>query len=311
MPTVSRAHKAAMIAAASDLHLNTDGTTLQQQKKVSAVASGIVLGVQNVADGSAKTTLTSVEEELQRIATVAADLGIPPEEITISKVVSSTSDGAATQTKFNKLLQEKIKENGKSGNLINNKCSMHLGVNLRVAQNAGINKPGLPNIDTVVHQTAKLVGHLSPYELGHGHLTFPEFLEQQSQESHSPNNYYTTCSQVKLDRQVGSRYHVTAKNAGKILFLSPAIITFLSQLQQTKQLNQLELSVLEALQRKETMTLLRIEGLMFDRIYADLTMLVKSRKLNKSVFDMNFHFLELKLYLEKLVQEPTLLLDGI
>ena len=92
MPTVSRAHKAAMIAAVSNLHLNTDGTTLQQQKKVSAVASGIVLGVQNVADGSAKTTLTCVEEELQRVATVAADLGIPPEEITLSKVISSTSD---------------------------------------------------------------------------------------------------------------------------------------------------------------------------------------------------------------------------
>ena len=308
MPTVSRAHKAAMIAAVSDLHLNTDGTTLQQQKKVSAVASGIVLGVQNVADGTAKTALTSVEEELQKVATIAADIGISPEEISLSKVVSSTSDGAATQTKFNKLLQEKMKENGKSGKLISNKCSMHLGVNLRVAQNAGIKEPGLPDIDTVVHQTAKLIGHLSPYELGHGHHTFPEFLGLQ-QESPSPNNYYTTCSQVKLDRQVGSRYHVTAKNAGKILFLTPAIIAFLSELKCTKQLNQLEASVLEALQRKETITLLRIEGLMFDRIYADLTMLAKSRKLNKSVFDMNTHFLELKLYLEKLVKEPTLLLD--
>ena len=70
-----------------------------RKKKVSAVASGIVLGVQNVADRTAKTTLATVEEELQRIATIAADLGIPP-EITLSKVVSSTSDGAATQTKF-------------------------------------------------------------------------------------------------------------------------------------------------------------------------------------------------------------------
>ena len=44
-------------------------------------------------------------------------------------IVSSTSDSASTQTKFTHLLEDEI---GKP--IFENKCSMHLGVNLRVAQ---------------------------------------------------------------------------------------------------------------------------------------------------------------------------------
>ena len=45
--------------------------------------------------------------------------------------MSSTSDCAATQAKFNDLLQKEIGDRG--ANLVENKCSMHLGVNLRHA----------------------------------------------------------------------------------------------------------------------------------------------------------------------------------
>jgi hypothetical protein len=46
--------------------------------------------------------------------------------------VSYTADGASTQLKFNNHLEKEI---GKErGTVIENKCSMHLGVNLRAAQ---------------------------------------------------------------------------------------------------------------------------------------------------------------------------------
>ena len=62
-----------------------------------------------MADGTAKTALTNVEKELQKVATITADIGMSPEEVTLFKVISSTSDGAATQAKFNKLLLDERK----------------------------------------------------------------------------------------------------------------------------------------------------------------------------------------------------------
>ena len=56
----------------------------------------------------------------------------------------------------------------------------------------------------------------------------------------------------------------------------------------------------------------KIDSLFFYHVYADLTNLVKSRKLEKSVFDMNTHYLELlnflnelKLYHERLLDQSS------
>ena len=42
----------------------------------------------------------------------------------------------------------------------------------------------------------------------------------------------------------------------------------------------------------------------FDKLYADLMMLVKSTELDKSVLDMCVHYLELKVFLEELSHHP-------
>ena len=42
-------------------------------------------------------------------------------------------------------------------------------------------------------------------------------------------------------------------------------------------------------------------GLFFYHLYSDLTTLVKSNKLNKSVMDMNVHYLELHTFWKKLL----------
>jgi len=94
-----------------------------------------------------------------------------------------------------------------------------------------------------------------------------------------------------LARQVGSRYHVTAKNAGRILYLNKAIRDFLTDLAQYKALNQLESQVLKQLSNDSILTQLKLDGLLFDQLYADLMMLVKSKDLDKSVLDMNMHHL--------------------
>ena len=38
-------------------------------------------------------------------------------------------------------------------------------------------------------------------------------------------SYFASCLKVSLDRQVGSRYFVTAPNAGRIMFLREAAIS--------------------------------------------------------------------------------------
>jgi hypothetical protein len=66
-------------------------------------------------------------------------------------------------------------------------------------------------------------------EYGHSVVAFPDFLELMSSKSTSPSegSYYEKCKKIRLDRQVGSRYFVTASNAGKVLFLREAAISFL------------------------------------------------------------------------------------
>ena len=52
MPTISRVQKASELMQAEQWHLNSDGTTLQQQKTVAFLINGIVFGIQDVPDGS-------------------------------------------------------------------------------------------------------------------------------------------------------------------------------------------------------------------------------------------------------------------
>ena len=107
---------------------------------------------------------------------VGAELQVPTANITLKNVVASTSDGASTQTKLSKLQQSHSLPN-----LVENKCAMHLGVNLHVAQVAGSQncsnetsesdregKRKRRDIDSCVHAVAKLVGYLGVPEYDHG-----------------------------------------------------------------------------------------------------------------------------------------------
>ena len=117
--------------------------------------------------------------------------------------------------------------------LLENFCCMHLGVNLRKAffdsEESGTDDA---SSDVFVHEFCKLLSksggkHGIP-EYGHGATAFPDFLTLMASESKpSEATYNQQCGKMKLDRQVSSRYFVTAANAGKVLFLREAAISFL------------------------------------------------------------------------------------
>ena len=71
MPTVSHVHQAHMLSEASEYHLNSDGTTLNQKKVQGMLVNGVVLGIKDVADGSAKTAVEELSQVLNNIKMVA------------------------------------------------------------------------------------------------------------------------------------------------------------------------------------------------------------------------------------------------
>ena len=82
-----------------------------------------------------------MEEEIDQLVIIAENLAAHlMTSCTLAKIVSSTSDGTATQSWLNKLLDEKINAGGSDElrKIIQNRCAMHLGVNLRLAEISGI-----------------------------------------------------------------------------------------------------------------------------------------------------------------------------
>lgn len=93
---------------------------------------------------------------------------------------------------------------------------------------------------------------------------------------------------------------MTAYNSSRIYFLHTAALEFLEHLSKTKVLNRLEQYVLANLKDPVMLSNVKLDGIFFYHAYSDLTTLVKSRQLNKSVLDMNVHYLELLNFLQEL-----------
>ena len=74
--TTSKAHQAHLLAETSTYHLNSDGTTLNQ-KVEGMLVNGIVLGVNDVVDGSAKSAVEELEVMLSNIRDTAQVLEVP------------------------------------------------------------------------------------------------------------------------------------------------------------------------------------------------------------------------------------------
>ena len=139
-----------------------------------------------------------------------------------SKFVSSTSDGASTQKCFNRLVEQRFdNELGDLKEMVQNFCGMHLGVNLRKAMIVGLEQSNI--IDEFVREFFKLLGHVGCPEYGKGACQFPDYLKAKEVEAlekddHERADAYCKAQKIKLARQVGSRYFVSAFNAVRILY---------------------------------------------------------------------------------------------
>ena len=72
------------------------------------VANGLVLGVNELADGKANTAVEDISREFEKLRQVAEMLDLPNgQSINWTLVQSSTSDSAATQKHLNKIIQER------------------------------------------------------------------------------------------------------------------------------------------------------------------------------------------------------------
>jgi len=121
------------------------------------------------------------------------------------------------------------------------------------------------SVDTLVHEFCKLFGHCGVPEYACGVLSFPDFLLLMvADTSLDPKLmlYYQSCCAVKLDRQVGSRYFVTAANAAKIMFLKEAALQFLKYTSKDDG-NKLEKEVYRKLQESNELAQLKVDAHVF------------------------------------------------
>ena len=330
--TICDAHKASMLCSDSSkargISLNTDGTTKHQNKLGGVVANNVVLSVNELPDGTAVSAVEDISREFEKLRAAAQALGLPnPNSINWTLVVSSSSDSAATQKRVNKLIEEcRQNDEEKFGSatvetieLIETFCSMHLGVNLRKAflvgilesddEDMGAGERKYHKVDTLVHEFCKLFGRTGVPEYASGVVSFPDFLELKiSTSSNDDRSYYQACSKVRLHRQVGSRYFVTASNACKILFLKEAAIDFLNFTGKHSG-NKLERDVFAKLKDPIELAHLKADSLMYYHVYGDLYMLSKSNDLGSTVLSMNQHYLELQTYLSEVEKSPEVVLD--
>lgn len=323
LKTICDAHKATVISEltskSKQLHLNTDGTTKNQKKIGGVVANNFVLGVNELQDGSAASAIDDISREFEKLRYAASMLGLPnPNSINWTLVVSSTSDSAATQKCMNKLIEDcRQSDEEKFGpatiqtiDVIETFCSMHLGVNLRKAFLNGLvdtnddSERRFHRVDTLVHEFCKLFGKSGVPEYCSGVVSFPDFLEIHS----ASDNYYGNCLKLRLHRQVGSRYFVSAANACKILYLRHAAIEYLKFTGKDAG-NKLERELLLKLQDTVELSHLKADSLMYYHIYGDLFMLSKSKELGLSVFSMNEHYLELCTYLSEVTRDPDIVFE--
>ena len=338
LKTINDAHKAHVLckdaSEGKGIRLNTDGTTKQQKKLGGTVVNDLVLGVNELADGKAITAIEDISKEFEKLRRIAEMIGLPnARSINWTLVKSSTSDSAATQKRLNKIIEERRQSDEEQFgpavcttetlHLIETFCSMHLGVNLRKAFLKGTTEHDerYHRVDTFVHEFCKLFGKTGGPEYACGVLSFPDFLEltvsttelntstTELNVSTTQETYFQECLKVKLHRQIGSRYFVTAANATKILFLKDAAIAFLKFTGKDRAGNKLEQDVFSKLQDSSELDHLKADSLMYYHVYGDLLMLSKSNDLGLSVLSMNQHYLELLNYLSEVETNPDIVFD--
>lgn len=329
LSVISTAHKAMVVHDSLEndkpLHLNMDGTTLNQKKLGGVAFNNMVLSCNVLPDGAAETAIEDVSKELEKLRKMATALKLTHADSINWTIFSSiTSDSASAQKRCAKLMRNcqdlDRKRFGQAGpealDIVENFCAMHLGCNLRKAflSENNVSPSGTReyhSVDVFVHEFCKLFGRYGVPEYAYGATKFIDFLNIMSVDPSlgtKVTSYYKSCTDVVLDRQIGSRYFVTAANAGKILYLKEAAVEFLKYIGRESG-NKLEKDVGMKLQDCNELAALKADALMFFHVYADLVILAKSTELKKSALEMNTHYFELQVYLEELKEHPKIIMN--
>ena len=329
LSVISTAHKAMVVHDSLEndkpLHLNMDGTTLNQKKLGGVAFNNMVLSCNVLPDGAAETAIEDVSKELEKLRKMATALKLTHADSINWTIFSSiTSDSASAQKRCAKLMRNcqdlDRKRFGQAGpealDIVENFCAMHLGCNLRKAflSENNVSPSGTReyhSVDVFVHEFCKLFGCYGVPEYAYGATKFIDFLNIMSVDPSlgtKVTSYYKSCTDVVLDRQIGSRYFVTAANAGKILYLKEAAVEFLKYIGRESG-NKLEKDVGMKLQDCNELAALKADALMFFHVYADLVILAKSTELKKSALEMNTHYFELQVYLEELKEHPKIIMN--
>ena len=111
MKTISSAHKVAVLCEASvrneGFQMNTDRTTKAQRKLGALAINDVVVSINEVPDGTARSAVADVSRELEKLRRTAHALNmLNAQSINWTLFVSSTSDSASTQKRMNKLIEE-------------------------------------------------------------------------------------------------------------------------------------------------------------------------------------------------------------
>ena len=162
--------------------------------------------------------------------------------------------------------------------LVQNFSAMHLGVNLRKAfvQSVSSSNSGSSHqntqVDTFVHEFAKHFGSHGTPEYCVGNVKFPDFLKIQSTQSSENSEYFQKCLTVRLERQVGCRYFVTAANGSKALFLDCAALEYFkfNGVSETNG-NKIEKELYLKLQDQFLLACIKADALMFYFVYANFS----------------------------------------
>ena len=99
--TVNLAQEASVLASSEMNVLGSDGTTLNQRKVQGTRLGGLTLGVEPVADGSAKSLIAQLDHTLATIHSVGAELDL--QRIGWNLVTTIMRDQASLQKAFNSL----------------------------------------------------------------------------------------------------------------------------------------------------------------------------------------------------------------
>ena len=218
------------------------------------------MGVEPVADGSAKLLVTQLDKTLTTICQVSSELQVA--RIGWNLITAVMSDQASSQKAKAKMQEERGGDDSEGAGLNEAYRGMQVGVNLRAAEVRGLNRFISENnrnsvgVDLIVHSTCKLLGHLGTNpEYGRGVIGFPEFLKAALEDATTASmesEWLDNMRVAMLERQVGSRYFVTSRNAGRILFLAPHAAKYIHSLEKTKELNNLGRNVLQYMENTLT-----------------------------------------------------------